>query len=365
MKSKLYKAAIQLPNGKRKWLSSTDKEELERKKQELLMQIGAGLDFSDNSTFGEYAEMWLRVYKEPHLRRNSMMALKNALENHIYPYLYNVPLKKVSALQIQMVLAPLASASKSLNDKVIQVLRGIFRTAMDNNLIVRSPLPSNLRIGGVRTQEKSALTAEQSQRLLDAVKGTRAYLFCLIALQTGLRRGEICGLMWSDIDLKARIIHVRHNAILSNGQTTVSEALKTSAAVRDLPIPPTLLAVLTQEYQNAKSLFVLHMENGSPISKSSLKNLLRIIENRTANHPAELGTAAPNSKVLRTLDFHVNPHQLRHTYITRLFESGLDIKEIQYLAGHSTVNMTLRVYTHYQHETRQQSTAEKVCAALG
>ena len=64
MKSKLYKAAIQLPNGKRKWLSSTDKEELERKKQELLMQIGAGLDFSDNSTFGEYAEMWLRVYKE-------------------------------------------------------------------------------------------------------------------------------------------------------------------------------------------------------------------------------------------------------------------------------------------------------------
>ena len=48
-----------------------------------------------------------------------------------------------------------------------------------------------------------------------------------------------------------------------------------------------------------------------------------------------------------------------------LFESGLDIKEIQYLAGHATVNMTLRVYTHYQHESRQQSTAQKVCAAFG
>ena len=48
-----------------------------------------------------------------------------------------------------------------------------------------------------------------------------------------------------------------------------------------------------------------------------------------------------------------------------LFESGLDIKEIQYLAGHTTVDMTLRVYTHYQHETRQQDTANKVCAALG
>ena len=70
-------------------------------------------------------------------------------------------------------------------------------------------------------------------------------------------------------------------------------------------------------------------------------------------------------KMIRSLDFHVTPHQLRHTYITRLFESGLDIKEIQYLAGHSTIDMTLRVYTHYQHESRKKETAQKVCAALG
>ena len=62
---------------------------------------------------------------------------------------------------------------------------------------------------------------------------------------------------------------------------------------------------------------------------------------------------------------HIHFYDLRHTYITRLFESGLDIKEIQYLAGHTTVDMTLRVYTHYQHETRQQDTVNKVCAALG
>ena len=89
------------------------------------------------------------------------------------------------------------------------------------------------------------------------------------------------------------------------------------------------------------------------------------IESRTVDNPADLWTTALHSKVVRTLDFHVHPHQLRHTYITRLFESGLDIKEIQYLAGHATVNMTLRVYTHYRHESRHQSTAQKVCAAFG
>ena len=90
-----------------------------------------------------------------------------------------------------------------------------------------------------------------------------------------------------------------------------------------------------------------------------------MIENRTVDDPAVLWATAPHSKVVRALDFQVHPHQLRHTYITRLFESGLDIKEIQYLAGHTTVNMTLCVYTHYQNESRQQSTAQKVCAAFG
>ena len=107
------------------------------------------------------------------------------------------------------------------------------------------------------------------------------------------------------------------------------------------------------------------MDNGKPLSQSSFSNLWDMVRRRTVADPAELGTKATNSKMVRSLDFRVTPHLLRHTYITRLFESGLDIKEIQYLAGHTTVDMTLRVYTHYQHKTRQQDTANKVCAALG
>ena len=63
-------------------------------------------------------------------------------------------------------------------------------------------------------------------------------------------------------------------------------------------------------------------------------------------------------------DRHITAHILRHTYITRLFEAGLDLKEIQYLAGHSTVEMTLRVYAHYDRLSRESKTAEKVRAAL-
>ena len=107
------------------------------------------------------------------------------------------------------------------------------------------------------------------------------------------------------------------------------------------------------------------MNNAKPLSQTSFSNLWDMVRRRTVDDAADLGKPARNSKMIRSLDFHVTPHQLRHTYITRLFEGGLDIKEIQYLAGHSTVDMTLRVYTHYQHESRKKETAQKVCAALG
>ena len=87
------------------------------------------------------------------------------------------------------------------------------------------------------------------------------------------------------------------------------------------------------------------MENHQPLTKSSYKSMWKLIER-------ELPEA------------HVTAHILRHTYITRLFEAGLDIKEVQYLAGHSTVDMTLRVYTHYDRRSREAQTAEKVRNAL-
>ena len=364
MKNKLYTTTVKLPNGSRKWIRAKTKEILEQKKAELLVQIGAGLDVLDDSTFGEFATIWLNTYKRPYLREKSVEGIEYTLRVHILPFLATTPLKKITPIQIQVIMASLAGKSKSLNNQVLQTLRGIFRAAVDNNLLLKSPVPNSLRVGGIPTKEKTALTPEQSQRLLDAVKGTRAYLFCLTALHTGMRRGEICGLMWSDIDFQKNVIHVRHNAIVKDGATTVSEDLKTMSAARDIPIPPILLSALQEARRSTASLYVVPGTNGAPMTKSSFDRMMGIIASRTATTPEELGTTIRNTRIVRTLDFPVTAHQLRHTYITRLFESGLDIKEIQYLAGHSSVEMTLKVYTHYQRESRQEETAKKVFSAF-
>ena len=90
---------------------------------------------------------------------------------------------------------------------------------------------------------------------------------------------------------------------------------------------------------------MLAVQNGKPLIQSAYKSMWKLVERELP-------------------ETHVTAHVLRHTYITRLFEAGLDIKEIQYLAGHSTVDMTLRVYTHYDRRSREGQTAEKVREAM-
>lgn len=102
--------------------------------------------------------------------------------------------------------------------------------------------------------------------------------------------------MWEDIDFDAQVIHVTHNAVFTNAQTVVSNDLKTSAARRDIPIPPTLLAVLTGAQKDNASPFVLHMNNGKPLSQTSFSNLWDMVRRRTVDDAADLGKPARNSK---------------------------------------------------------------------
>lgn len=160
-----------------------------------------------------------------------------------------------------------------------------------------------------------------------------------------MRRGKIVGLQWEDIDFEAKVIHIRRNAVIGRYETTVSEDMKTKAGKRDVPLSEELELWLAARKKTSHSKFVIAMENHKPLSKSSYRSIWKLIERELP-------------------DTHVTTHILRHTYITRLFEAVLDIKEIQHLAGHSTVDMTLRVYTHYDRLSRNAKTAEKVREAL-
>ena len=365
--SKTYATHVTTPTGDRVFLRAKTKEELEEKVLEAKIQLRSGVDITQDVPFADYAQTWIKAYKLGKVRPSSYASIETNLRVHVLPFFSAFKLKDVKPMHIQLFITSLSGKSKSLQDKCIRIVKNIFDSAVDNGMIPRSPVSRSDRATAENSPEEEPLTDEQSLALLNAVDGTRAYIFCLLALSTGMRRGEILGLMWEDIDFKANVIRVTHNKalILNTLDAPVTALPKTDAGRRVLPMGSLLKERLLLEKSKSKSPFVVSMLNGKSLTKSAFRALWLNVERRTAGSgsvPRLLGATYGGVKV--TLDFETHPHQLRHTYITKLFEEGLDLKQVQYLAGHSKPEMTLRVYTHFRQKQRAAETHEQVCSAV-
>lgn len=343
---------ITLPGGGRKWLYAKTEEELNKKYYEAMGQLARGVQLLDQTTFGEYAQMWYKTFKEPFIRTKTKEMILNVLNTHLLPYISGYRMKDITPMHIQMVFNHLTNHSVSLNNKVKMVLNNIFTLALENGIVSRSPVVSSLKIGGVKPKVKEALSPEDVTELLETLSddpcagAQNCYLFCLLALKTGLRLGEMCGLMWTDIDFEKEELTVNHNCQWpKNTDVVVTDALKTENANRTIPIPKAAMMALRREKAKTNSFFVFHRRDGQVLTQSAFSKMW-----------AHTNKAA--------IEASLTPHVLRHTYCTRLFEAGLDIKEIQYLMGHSKPDLTLEIYTHYCKKSRFEDTASRIRAAL-
>lgn len=359
MAEKTYTLTLRLPDGSRKYFRGKTKKEAEQKRDAVKFQLGMGVDISCSTTVGELAETWYKIYKEDNadLHVRTKENIRGTMDRYVIPKLGRMKVIDVKPIHIQSMMASVSKYSKSTQKKVLQITKAIFTTAVENGMIPRSPVPSSIKAGGAAPAEKRPLTESQCAALLEAVRGTRTYLFVLILLHSGLRAGEALGLMWKDIDFDAGTITVNRSIVYpeSNRRGEVNPDMKTKASHRTIPLPWPVVAELQAERRKSNSIWVFSMQDGSFLSKDSYDGMLELIRCRTIG-------AVPTQRELvkRTLDFHVHPHLLRHTCITRWFEKGLDVKEVQYLAGHARVDITLGIYTHYCADRRGAETAEKI-----
>lgn len=195
-------------------------------------------------------------------------------------------------------------------------------------MILKNPC-NGFKPGGTKAKEKTPLTREQQVQLVDAAKDEYLELFVLLCLYAGLRREEALGLCWEHIHLDSTpYLDVRATlTCIGNSDGLHSPNLKSPSARRSIPLPPVL----------AQALRLVRPVDGKGY----------VITAKKSNNWLPYATFRRNWKTIcDKVDFKVHPHLLRHTYITELCASGLDIRKIQYLAGHSNPQMTLKVYTH-------------------
>ncbi len=358
-----YRTRIKDADGKLVALYARTPEELYNKETIALEQIENATFHRKTPTVAEYCEKWL-LMQSVHVRTTTLTDYTSKVRRHIIAELGDKRMGEVSLDDIQLALVSVSKKSASVYKSVVILYKSIFRAAKESRIIDNNPtIYLTTKGGGVPQKDKAALTDEQVERLLDAVKGLPTYVFVMLGLYAGLRREEILALKWDSVYLDGNFpyLTVRRAWHTENNRPVILEELKTKAAERNIPLPTCLAECLKETKENSTSEYVVPNRDGNPLSYTQFKRLWQYVVTRTVKErsyyryedgkrvkhtvtPVLGEKAAHNGNVVYSLDFEVTPHQLRHTYITNLIHSSVDPKTVQYLAGHESSKITMDIY---------------------
>lgn len=359
-----YRKRIKGPNGKYVALYAQTPEELAEKVTIAQRQIEEAVFRRENPTVKDYAEKWLTM-QAPHIRPTTLADYTSKVKNYIVEPLGDKYMLEVTPDDVKLAISKAASRSASIYRSVQMLYKMIFTSAVESRIIDESPCNTLNPKGGKAPKEKKALTTEQVQILLDAIRGLPPYPFIMLCLYAGLRREEALALQWDSVFLDGaaphiivcRAWHTEHN------RPVVTTDLKTKAAKRTIPIPPQLVECLKVVKEASSSDYVIANREGGPLSGTQWARLWKYVTVRSTKErtytryvngqkikhtitPVLGERAAHNKTVVYSMDFQVTPHQLRHTYITNLLLAGTDVKTAQVLAGHEHAKITLDIYAH-------------------
>lgn len=317
------------------------------------MEETKGLDIvkAGEYTVGQWLDVWFEYYAKIKVRPSSHKTYEGYIKNHIKPNIGNIPLTKLTTLDLQRMYQKLLTEGrveriesqnrpKGLSPKTVrnlnQIISSAMKLAMDQRLISKNPA-DGCALPKVEHKEMQTLPVEQLNAFLMEAKKTGTFEMYYIDLATGLRRGELLGLKWQDVDLDNGIIHVRRQVGRINGK--VQEApLKTKNAYRNISIGADAVDILRQkkEKDGNFSEYVFPSPTGGPMSPDSVLHMLHRVLERAG---------------LPEIRFH----DLRHTFATLALQNGVDIKTVSGMLGHFSAGFTLDTYAHVTTAAQRQA----------
>lgn len=284
--------------------------------------------------FGYYVEEWLNN-RDLTVRANTAKTYRDYAKNHILPSLGSYPVDEITWRMLQRFCdGLLATHSKPSVKKYFIVIRGALEDAMRDGAIQMNPERLVRWARAERKTASTALSATEAARLLKAAegKGEPVRAAVTLALCYGLRRSEVCGLRWMDINFQKKTMHIRHTVTQNGNVLLDDDHTKTKGSNR-------VLALIDWTIPYLKQLRAAQMEAGFPMDK------VVVWPDGRAARPD--GISRTFQTLLKSNGFeHIRFHDLRHTAATLLAEAGLPPKQLQSFLGHDDIKMTLDVYVH-------------------
>lgn len=295
-------------------------------------------------TFREYVPKWFATFKEYQLKPNTIKGYRSNFRRHIYPFFGDMKLDEITTDDIQRFLNEKEYLARNTVHTMLILVGEVLESAYEDKLIPVDPSKSKrIAIVSKRKKERDALKPEQLKAIIEGIaselKDDDERRLISLMLFTGMRRGEVLGLKWEDIDFKKKLIHVERSVTYAHNQPEVTTP-KTASGKRVIPLDERLEVFLQPICGTG---FVLGGE--TPLTNMVFRRLYKSISGKINL-------------------FGATPHVFRHSYITTLAKADVDLKTIQRISGHSNITTTLNIYTHTREEEIQEAGA-KIGKLLG
>lgn len=281
-------------------------------------------------TLAEWLNVWLDTIVKSKVKLSTYNSYKSKVQLHILPNIGEIRLRELMPTDIdQWILQLSLSLSPSSVHAVHRVLKTGLAQAVRQDLLKKDPTLT-IDLPKLEKQRIRAFSIEQQKKIKEAARLDEKYLPIIIALETGMRIGEISALRWSDIDFFEKTIHIQRTLQrlqVDAGKTALVEGSpKTFQSKRILPLSTQLEIYLSKIKQHSASVYVVGLADSCT-------------EPRTITYRFK--------KLLVQLQITELPfHALRHTFATRCLEMGVNIATISSMLGHTSTKMTLDVYTN-------------------
>ncbi|MCI9513439.1 MAG: site-specific integrase [Oscillospiraceae bacterium] len=316
----------------------TRQEQLERDRQ-------AALEAAKIKTLRQYTDGVFMPRKELSFSENSKANYRQMLDKHILPVLGNIPMGEITPAMLDSLLLNFQKQGYAHSScaKMHMILGGIFKMARKDSTISSNPMelvdcPAARKDEHIQDESEKAFTVQELTYILDCLQHEplkwQAYVH--LVSDTGLRRGEACGLQWADVDWKSSTITVRHNLQYTKSAGVYLTNPKNGKA-RTVDIGPDVIELLkqlrTEQATKCISKYVFSQESSpEPMNPQTPTRYFKKPEKRYG-----------------IKDFH--PHKLRHTSASISLTHGGDLVSVSQRLGHSDTAVTLRMYAHANSES--------------
>ena len=323
-------------------LAKTQKELLDKLHRDLEAFQDVELTEDSRMTLGEWLDRWMEDYGAATLRPNTLRSYEQFIRCYIKPYLGNKIVSRVTRMDIQKLYRKLKHEGRvrehpehghELSDTMVlrihAMLHRCLKDAEAAHVVARNPTDGAV-VPKASYKPKQIFTKEQMDTFLSAVDRNEIWRdFFYTELTTGLRRGEICGLQWTDLDEADGTLKVRRSIHEEKGGKLTPWDTKTAAGTRTIILPPSTVELLRERKKSALTEWIF-------------PNPLKPEQPTRPSAAYERTKALLKQAGLPDLRFH----DLRHTFATHALASGVDVKTLSGILGHTRAAFTLDTYTH-------------------